>query len=112
MSRPPVIAEAERRLHQRYSVHLPIQLQSEGTATPILLETSNLSLYGCSVMMAVQLPVGIRVQATLTLAEHRIPIRGRVITRHPQFGNGIMFIKFEDDGEQRLRKFLEALDPR
>jgi PilZ domain len=105
----PAIAQADRRLHQRYSVQVPIQLQPEGATTPILLETSNLSLYGCNIMMAVQLPVGIRVQATLHLGQHRVVLRGRVLTRHPQFGNGIMFLKFEDDGEQRLRKFLQGL---
>jgi hypothetical protein len=55
------------------------------------------------------LPLGARVQATLWLNDHPLVIRGRVVTRHPQFGNGIMFLDFEDDGEQVLARYLEGL---
>jgi hypothetical protein len=55
------------------------------------------------------LPLGARVQATLWLNDHPLVIRGRVVTRHPQFGNGIMFLDFEDDGEQVLTRYLEGL---
>ena len=106
----PAIAQAERRLHQRHSVQVPIRIQPEDEPTAIAAATTNLGLYGCSVMLTDQLPVGQRVRIELSLADQPAFVRGRVITRHPQFGNGIMFLKFEDDAEDRLRSFLEALN--
>ena len=58
-----------------------------------------------------QFSVGLSARLTLVLDEDQITIKGRVITRHPQFGNGIMFLKFDGDGEVRLRIFLNALTP-
>jgi hypothetical protein len=111
MPRPPAITQAERRLHQRYPVQAPIRLYFEGRAAPIALATTNLSLYGCSILTSPQLPVGIEVYARLSLGAHHIRIRGRVVTRHPELGNGIMFMNFKGDGEERLRQFLEGLAP-
>jgi hypothetical protein len=31
------------------------------------------------------------------------------VTRHPQFGNGIMFLEFEGGGERLLGRYLEAV---
>jgi hypothetical protein len=108
--RQPSLAQAERRLHERHSVQIPIRLQPEDSPTSISCQTSNLSLCGCSIMLTDQLPLGLRLRIELSLPQQRAVVCGRVITRHPQFGNGIMFLKFEDDGEQQLRKFLGGLD--
>jgi len=105
----PAIAQAERRLHHRHSVQVPIRLQPDDVLTTIAAETANLSLYGCSVMLTDQLPVGLRLRLELSIADQPAFICGRVITRHPQFGTGIMFLKFDDDAEDRLRNFLERL---
>ena len=103
------IAQAERRVHQRYSVEVPIQLQPEDDSSLILCRTSNLGLYGCSLLLQDQLPLGLRLQIELSLSQQTAMARERVISRHPQFGNGIMFVKFEGDGEQYLRRFLKGL---
>jgi len=108
----PALAPVDRRLHPRYFVQVPIRLNPEGSDVTIFHETANLSLDGCNVLLVLQLPVGILVQAELFLGAHRVQVAGRVLTRHPYFGNGIMFLKFEDDGERVLRAYLEALDPR
>ena len=73
------------------------------------LETTDLSRNGCYVQLLIPLSVGIRVQAILWLDGHAAVIRGRVVTRHPQFGNGIMFLNFEADAEQQLSRYLEAI---
>jgi hypothetical protein len=59
--------------------------------------------------MQMQLPLAVRVQATLWLDACPIVIRGVVVTRHPQFGNGIMFVEFEGQGEQLLTRYLGAI---
>jgi len=105
-SPPP---QPERRRYPRYSLHAQIELRQEGSNIPLRLETTDLSRNGCYVQLLIPLPVGTRVQATLWLDGHPAVIRGRVVTRHPQFGNGIMFLEFEADAEQQLGKYLDAI---
>jgi hypothetical protein len=108
---PPdrAVAQDERRAHPRHSVPVQLELRQEGSDVPMRLTTSDLSRNGCYVEMITPLSVGIRVQATLWLDQQRIRVLGCVVTRHPQFGNGIMFLVFEDDGQQILRTFLERI---
>jgi hypothetical protein len=103
------LAHPERRRHPRYTVQVQIELRQEGDDVPLRLETTDLSRSGCYVQLLIPLSVGIRVQATLWLDGHPVVIRGRVVTRHPQFGNGIMFLDFEADAEQHLSRYLEAI---
>lgn len=99
----------ERRRYPRYTVQVQIELRQEGNDVPLRLETTDLSRNGCYVQLLMPLPVGVRVQATLWLDGYPVVIRGRVVTRHPQFGNGIMFLEFEADAEQQLVRYLDAL---
>jgi hypothetical protein len=105
----PAVAQDERRVHPRHSVQVQLELKQEGSDVPMRLTTSDLSRNGCYVEMIAPLSVGIRVQATLWLGEERVRVRGCVVTRHPQYGNGIMFLVFEDNGQQILRTFLAQL---
>ena len=73
------------------------------------LETTNLSLGGCYIQLIMALPLGARVQVTLWLGGFPVLIQGRVVTRHPQFGNGIMFVEFEGQAEQLLARYLDAI---
>ena len=102
-------AHPERRRHPRYTVHVQIELRQEGNDVPLRLETTDLSRNGCYVQLLIPLSVGIRVQATLWLDGHPIVMGGRVVTRHPQFGNGIMFVECEADAEQKLASYLNTL---
>jgi hypothetical protein len=103
------VHEPERRKHERYTVQVQIEIHAEGSATPVRLTTIDLSRGGCYVQVADQFALGVRVLATLWLDGHSIQIHGVVVTRHPQFGNGIMFIEFEGEGERLLGRYLEAV---
>jgi PilZ domain-containing protein len=105
----PPLAHPERRRYPRYTVHVQIELRQEGSDIQMRLETTDLSRNGCYVQLLIPLSVGIRVQATLWLDGSPVVIRGRVVTRHPQFGNGIMFLEFEGDAEQKLTSYLDAV---
>lgn len=105
----PAVAQAERRLYPRSSVRVPLELHLEDSAAPLRLETTELSRNGCSVVMAAPLSVSTRVQLTLSLDQQRVLVWGRVVTRHPEFGNGIMFLGFQGDGEEQLRRYLDSL---
>ena len=99
---------SERRQYQRYGLHLPLEIRVEGSDVPMRLETTDISRNGCYLETNMTFSVGTRLEAKLWLGETRIVARGRVVTSHPQFGNGIMFLEFEADGEQRLRDFLDS----
>ena len=99
----------ERRQYARYNVRVPLELRVSGSDVPIRLETTDLSRNGCYVENNMTLSVGTQIEGKLWLAGTRILVRGRIVTSHPQFGNGIMFLEFEGDGAERLRTFLESM---
>lgn len=105
----PAETEHDRRHHPRYTVQVQIELHQEGCEVPMRLETTDLSRGGCYVQLMIPLSVGIRLQATLWLDGYPVVVRGLVVTRHPQFGNGIMFLDFEGQGEQLLYRYLDAI---
>jgi PilZ domain len=108
LSTPPV--PADRRSYPRYSVQVQIELREETSDVPLRLQTTDLSRGGCYIQLIMTLPLGTLVRATLWLGEAPVRIRGRVVTRHPQFGNGIMFLEFEGDGAQVLANYLDAIE--
>jgi len=99
----------ERRHYPRYTVNVQIELHQDGSDVPMRLETTDLSRGGCYIQLMLPLSVGIRLHATLWLNDTPIVVRGLVVTRHPQFGNGIMFVDFEGEGEKLLEQYLNAI---
>ena len=103
------LAESDRRFHRRYTVQVQIELRQEGSDVPLRLATTDLSRGGCYIELMMPLSIGTHIQATLWLGGHPIVIQGRVVTCHPQYGNGMMFEKFEDQGEQLLHQYLDGI---
>jgi hypothetical protein len=102
-------APPERRGTPRYTVNVQIELRADGADIPLRAETTDLSRGGCYVQMMTTLPIGTYAKGTLWLDGTAVRIRGRVVTRHPQYGNGIIFIAFEGDGEVFLGRYLERI---
>jgi c-di-GMP-binding flagellar brake protein YcgR len=100
----------ERRRYLRIQVAVQIEIRPEGTNVPMRLETSDLSLGGCYVEMALTLDVGTKLDIVLWLDQQKVSTRAVVVTRHPQFGNGICFLSVFPENEARLRAFLDAHD--
>ncbi|MGA2981269.1 MAG: PilZ domain-containing protein [Terriglobales bacterium] len=101
--------EPDRRLHARYTVHVQIEILREDSEIPLRCETTDLSRGGCYIRLVGALPVGIRLHATLWLDGYPLVIRGLIVTRHPEFGNGIMFVDFEGQGEALLTRYLDGI---
>ena len=99
----------DRRASPRHTVSVQIEIRVEGDDVPMRLETTDLSRGGCYVQIMIPLSVGLRVQAKLWLDGTPIVIRGLGVTRHPQFGNGIVFVDFEGDAEPTLNRYLDVL---
>jgi len=99
----------DRRLHPRYTLQVQIEIHQEGSEVPMRLETTDLSRGGCYIELIMPLALGVRVQVTLWLDGYPIVIHGLVVTRHPQFGNGIKFVDFEGQAEPLLIRYLDAI---
>jgi c-di-GMP-binding flagellar brake protein YcgR len=106
-----VVAPPDRRRDLRYSVQVQIELREDGSEVPMRMNTTDLSRGGCYVELLMPLPVGTDVTATLWLSNGSVRMRGRVVTRHAQFGNGIKFLDFDDNGEKVLAQYLDAINP-
>lgn len=104
-----VATEVDRRRYPRRTVNVPIAIQPDGAGVPLRLETTDLSRGGCYVQMVMPLPVGHRLKATLWLDSVAIQLQGAVVSRHPSFGNGIMFVGFEGDSEPLLNAYIDKL---
>jgi hypothetical protein len=99
--------ERDRRRYPRVGTHVQIEIREEGNDVPMRLETTDLSRGGCYVQLLIPLSVGLRVRLTLWLDGYPAVIQGVVVTRHPQYGNGIMFVDFDSGTDQRLKRYLE-----
>jgi hypothetical protein len=106
---PSTAAEPDRRRHPRFSTQVQIEIHQEDNDVPMRLETTDLSRGGCYVQLLIPLSVGTRVHLTLWLDGYPAVIHGLVVTRHPQYGNGVMFIDFEGDADPFLKRYLEVV---
>lgn len=105
----PAIAAVDRRRHPRYTVNVPIEIHEDGSNVPLRFETTDLSRGGCYIQLMIPLSVGVRLRATVWLDGCPVIVRGLVVTRHPQFGNGIMFVEFDGEGDKLLQQYLDAI---
>jgi PilZ domain len=101
-------ALCERRQFQRLLMAVQTELRVQGNEMPIRVETADISMSGCYVEMAVTLEVGTALNIILWLGHEKLAIAGKVVTRHPLFGNGIEFKTTSQDSRQRLQLFLDA----
>ncbi len=104
------VASMERRLFQRLTVPIQIELRAKNDSVPIRMKTTDISAGGCYVEMSVTLDPGTLVDVILWLEHDKLPLHGRVVTKHPQFGNGIEFIGVSPEAETRLQGFLDKAE--
>ena len=98
----------ERRQHPRTKITVEVELQSERTATPLRVKTTDLSLGGFYVEMMFTLEIGTKLKIRLWLNDVKVSAGGIVVTRDLQVGNGIEFIDMATEDRLRLKRFLAA----
>jgi hypothetical protein len=106
-------AALERRRFQRLKKAVQAELRTQDSETPIRTETADISAGGCYIEMAVTLEVGTALKIVLWLGHKKLSLDGSVVTRHPQFGNGIEFGRMPEEARTLLLCFLEreSADP-
>jgi len=100
----------EGRQHLRTKIAVEVELQSERTATPLRVKTTDLSLGGFYVEMMFTLEVGTKLKLGLWLNDVKVSAGGIVVTRDLQVGNGIEFIDMATEDRLRLKRFLAAVN--
>jgi len=110
LSRHPNGSQEERRRYPRMIASVQIELRPEGMDVPMRLETTDVSLGGCYVEMALTLDIGTKLGIVFWLGEQKVVTTGVAVTRHSQFGNGIEFTGMSSQDQNMLRRFLDSLD--
>jgi len=100
-------AARKERHGKRVAISIQIELRENGSDVPIRAETSDIGVGGCYVEMGLTLPVGTALNLVLWLGSEKLATKGKVVTCHPQFGNGIEFIDIAPDSHIKLQKFLD-----
>jgi len=98
-----------RRDSARFKISVPVEMNLEGSATPIRGATSDLSGGGCYIETMFPFPAGTALDLKLQL-ENTLLIAARVVTCDPQFGNGIQFTKMLPEDREELEAFLKATE--
>ncbi len=105
---PDTPSESQKREGPRTKIAVEVELQSERTATPLRVKTTDLSLGGFYVEMMFTLEVGTKLKIGLWLNDVKVSAGGIVVTRDLQVGNGIEFIDMATEDRLRLERFLAA----
>ncbi len=104
----PVPFHPERRRFPRLKAGVQIELRRHDSEVPIRVGTSDIGVLGCYVEMSITLEVGSEVDVVIWLNGEALRTRARVITCHPQFGNGFEFIGLSPGDQARLSAFVNS----
>ena len=100
-------SQPERRKYARTKASVQLELRTEASDVPIRVETTDISVTGCYVEMSITLEVGTKLAIGLWLGNRKVTTAATVVTRHPQFGNGIEFLDMVEQDRSALRQYLE-----
>jgi hypothetical protein len=99
---------SERRKFPRTSTAVQLELRLDSSNIPMRAQTTDICEIGCYVEMNITLELGSHLSVALWLGDEKIIAEGEVVTRHPQFGNGIQLgMSVENRG--KLARYLESI---
>ncbi len=98
----------ERREFPRIKVNVPLEIETEASASPIRCATADLSLSGCYVETIYPFPIGTHMDLQLSIGTTILIAVGTVVSCDPQVGNGIKFIRMLPEDRETMKAFLEA----
>jgi len=105
----------DRRRYPRMKCFVAIELNVDGSATPVWGNLSNTSLGGCLVETVTPVPTGVKLEIGLWVANGKIWVKGLIlngIVTHsaPSFGVRIKFADLEATERETLRQFLRFVE--
>ena len=99
---------AKQRKHPRFLAKIPLEIQAEGSNSPVRCATADISLGGCYVETMFPFPVGTNLELKLQL-EGTLLIVAKVVAHYPLVGNGIQFVKMLPEDVEELRAYIDSL---
>ncbi len=100
--------EVERRRYPRVKVTTSVQLYPE-CGSLIWGTSTDLSLGGCYVEMAIPLQPGTKLRIKVWVGENKFWAAGKVTSSTPGFGIGIQFTEIAENDLQLLTAFLRSI---
>jgi len=100
----------EKREHTRLKLRVPVELQAEGSKSPIRTSTADLSLSGFYVEMIFTLDLETPLDIKLQVGDSTVLAVGRVVTCDRTVGNGILFTRMLPEDREDLEHFLQAAE--
>jgi len=101
--------QSNRRDYARVTVRVPVEIQADISTSPLRCATTDLSLSGCYIETIFPFPIGTSVDLKLSL-DTIVLIAANVVTRDPQVGNGIRFVRMLREDRETLKAFLEVAE--
>lgn len=97
-----------QRRFPRVPVSVPAETRHLLENFPRRGQTTNVSEGGCYIemMQTLEPPAGIDI--VLWLNDMKVRARGEVVTRHPNLGNGIRFVRMPEEDKAKLREYLDS----
>ncbi len=95
----------ERRRYPRIKAKLPVELRC-AAAAPMRTATDEISLCGCYIEAMFTLEMGTRLHLAFSWNQYTIEAEGIVVTKYPQVGNGIDFIKMAPHDRLLLSQYI------
>ncbi|MGH9511466.1 MAG: diguanylate cyclase domain-containing protein [Terriglobales bacterium] len=99
-----------RRAYPRLACCVTVELQHEGSKTPILGKVANISSGGCYVETSGLLPTAARLILTFAASNGGLLIGGTVVRSNPGTGVSIKFRDATFDDRERVRRILEVVE--
>ncbi len=97
-----------QRRFPRVSVSVPAEARHLLEGFPRRGQTTNVSEGGCYIEMVQTLEPPTGVDIVLWLDDKKIRARAEVVTRHPNLGNGIRFVRMPEEDKAKLKTYLES----
>jgi len=101
---------AQQRKHPRFKCHNSVELQTQD-GTSFRATIADLSVGGCYVEMAIPLPPGTKLKASIWIGQTKCFADCQVAYSTGGIGTGLRFTKISEPDLERIRQFLGTLAP-
>jgi len=102
--------QRNRRLHPRLRCHLAVELQPEGSTTPVLGNLSNISLGGCYVESNSPFNRGSNLELSLKCGEGSLRVTGQIVWVDTGYGFALQFNSAEPEQQHQPLRIMELVE--
>jgi c-di-GMP-binding flagellar brake protein YcgR len=97
--------DLERRRYPRIKIKVPIEVVCLNMP-PMRTATDEISLSGCYIETMFTFEVGTGVEIIFFVGAEKLRVKGTVVTKYPQVGNGIDFVEIAPQDREKLAEWV------